>query len=115
MPFADGAGRVPSVRNVMYKVQTMSTTKTKPKSKIKKLPPRSAVKTADTWDLASLFPNDNAWEKAFTAWEKQIDGYEKSFADAARASRGSQCFWQRREQDPALGTEKFVLRPSIRW
>ncbi len=42
---------------------------------IKQLPPRSKVKTADTWDLASLFPNDDAWEKAFTAWEKRIAGY----------------------------------------
>ncbi len=42
---------------------------------IKQLPPRNKVKTADTWDLASLFPNDDAWEKAFTAWEKHIDGY----------------------------------------
>ena len=44
-------------------------------SSIKKLPPRSKVKTADAWDLASLFPNDDAWEKAFTAWEKRISGY----------------------------------------
>jgi oligoendopeptidase F len=55
----------------------MSTVKIKPKSKVKKLPLRSAVKTADTWDLASLFPSDDVWEKAFAAWEKQIGGYEK--------------------------------------
>jgi oligoendopeptidase F len=42
---------------------------------IKQLPPRSKVKTADTWDLSSLLPTDEAWEKAFTAWEKQIAGY----------------------------------------
>ena len=42
---------------------------------IKQLPPRSKVKTADTWDLSSLFPNDEAWEKAFAAWEKRIAGY----------------------------------------
>jgi oligoendopeptidase F len=35
------------------------------------------VKEADTWDLASLFPNDAGWEKAFSQWEKQIVGYEK--------------------------------------
>ena len=46
-------------------------------AKIKKLPPRSKVKTADTWDLSSLFPNDAAWEKAFKKWEKQIAGYER--------------------------------------
>ena len=55
----------------------MSTVKAKARPKVKKLPPRSAVKVADTWDLASLFPNDAAWEKAFAAWEKQIAGYEK--------------------------------------
>jgi oligoendopeptidase F len=55
----------------------MSTVKSPPKPKVKKLPPRSAVKEADTWDLSTLFPNDAAWEKAFTAWEKQIAGYEK--------------------------------------
>ena len=44
-------------------------------SSIKQLPLRSKVRTADTWDLASLFPDDDAWEKAFTAWEKRIGGY----------------------------------------
>jgi oligoendopeptidase F len=41
----------------------------------KQLLNRADVKTADTWDLSSLFPSDQAWEKAFTAWQKQIDGY----------------------------------------
>ena len=36
---------------------------------VKQLPPRSKVKTADTWDLSSLFPNDEAWEKAFGVGE----------------------------------------------
>ncbi|MBN1853887.1 MAG: oligoendopeptidase F [Pirellulales bacterium] len=44
-------------------------------SKQKTLPLRSQVKTANTWDLASLFPNDAAWEKAFRQWEKQIAKY----------------------------------------
>ncbi len=43
----------------------------------KQLPPRSKVKTSDTWDLASLFPNDDAWEEAFAHWEKQVDGYAR--------------------------------------
>jgi oligoendopeptidase F len=42
---------------------------------VKKLPPRNKVKTPDTWDLNSLFPDDDAWDKAFAAWEKQIAGY----------------------------------------
>ncbi|MHC4403724.1 MAG: oligoendopeptidase F [Planctomycetota bacterium] len=43
----------------------------------KKLPSRSQVKPADCWDLSSLFPSDEAWEKAFARWEKQIAGYEQ--------------------------------------
>jgi len=45
--------------------------------KTKKLPARKDVKTEDTWDLSSLFKNDEEWEKAFVAWEKQIRRYEK--------------------------------------
>ncbi len=44
---------------------------------LQQLPPRNKVKTADTWDLSSLFPNDDAWETAFGDWEKQIDGYAR--------------------------------------
>ena len=44
---------------------------------IKQLPPRSKVKKSDCWNLASLFPNDRAWETAFTKWEKRINGYAK--------------------------------------
>ena len=46
-------------------------------SKTKKLPTRKQVKLADTWDLASLYPNDDAWEAAFTKWEKQFPRYAK--------------------------------------
>ena len=46
-------------------------------TKIKKLPERSRVKTADTWDLSSLFPDDEAWERAFQKFKKRIDGYER--------------------------------------
>jgi oligoendopeptidase F len=42
---------------------------------MKQLVPRSKVKPSDTWDLASLFPNDAAWETAFTAWELRIGEY----------------------------------------
>jgi oligoendopeptidase F len=42
---------------------------------VKKLPARNEVNPADTWDLSSLYPNDEAWEKAFDAWQKQLDGY----------------------------------------
>ncbi|MCO6046501.1 oligoendopeptidase F [Aeoliella sp. ICT_H6.2] len=43
----------------------------------KKLPLRSKVKTADTWDLSTLFASDEEWETAFTKWQKQIQKYEK--------------------------------------
>jgi len=45
--------------------------------KVKQLPKRSQVKAADQWDLSSLFPDDAAWEAAFTKWDKRIAGYEK--------------------------------------
>jgi oligoendopeptidase F len=44
---------------------------------IKRVLPRSQVNAADTWDLARLFPHDDAWEKAFLAWEKRIAGYRR--------------------------------------
>lgn len=46
-------------------------------SKIVRLPKRSKVKPADTWDLSSLCANDEAWEKEFTRLEKLIAGFEK--------------------------------------
>ena len=44
-------------------------------SAVKKLPLRSEVEVSDTWDLSSLFPSDEAWEKSFATWKKQIAGY----------------------------------------
>lgn len=44
---------------------------------MKKLPARSQVRPEDTWDLSSLFKNDEKWEAAFVAWEKQVAHYEK--------------------------------------
>lgn len=43
----------------------------------KRLPLRTEVPVADTWDLASLFPHDDAWETAFVEWEKLIPGYDR--------------------------------------
>ncbi|MEX2186401.1 MAG: oligoendopeptidase F [Pirellulales bacterium] len=46
-------------------------------SKTKTLPRRDQVAAADTWDLASLFADDAAWETAFRKWERRIGGYNK--------------------------------------
>jgi oligoendopeptidase F len=56
------------------------------KTKSKTLAPRSKVKSADQWDLSSLFKSDGEWEKAFKKWESQIPGYAKfkgKLADSA--------------------------------
>jgi oligoendopeptidase F len=45
-------------------------------SKTQKLPPRSQVKPADSWDLSSLFDNDDQWEQEFRKWERTIPRYE---------------------------------------
>ncbi len=45
--------------------------------KTKQLPARGQVKTEDTWDLASLFADDTAWEKAFKRYERQVKNYDK--------------------------------------
>lgn len=44
--------------------------------KIKELPHRSAVTAEDTWDLASLFSSDEAWESAFNDWTGMLPQYE---------------------------------------
>ena len=46
-------------------------------NKVVRLPDRSEVKENDTWDLAALFPNDDAWEKALGEFESRIPDYEK--------------------------------------
>ncbi len=46
-------------------------------TKIQKLPARDEVDLADTWDLSSLFADDEAWEAAFRKWERRISGFER--------------------------------------
>jgi oligoendopeptidase F len=46
-------------------------------SKVKRIPDRSAIPVADTWDLSSLYPHDDAWETAFRKYESRIRGYER--------------------------------------
>jgi oligoendopeptidase F len=44
---------------------------------VRALPPRAKVKAEDCWDLASLFKDDAAWERAFGEWERQVPGYAR--------------------------------------
>lgn len=46
-------------------------------NKIIRLPKRSQVKAADTWDLSSLYTADAGWEADFGKYQKLIDGYAK--------------------------------------
>jgi oligoendopeptidase F len=60
-------------------------------SKVKKLPPRSAVKPSDCWDLSSLFKSDAQWETAFKKWEAGIPRYADfagSLGDSAKSLAG---------------------------
>jgi oligoendopeptidase F len=67
----------------------IASTKTAPK--VKRLPQRGQVKVADTWDLASLFADDAAWEAAFLEWEKLIPRYEKQRGKLADAKQLAAC------------------------
>lgn len=40
------------------------------------LPERSEVSESDTWDLAKLFADDDAWETAFKSFEEMIPGFQ---------------------------------------
>jgi oligoendopeptidase F len=51
------------------------------------LPKRQEVPVEHTWDLASLYPNDDAWRKAFGEWEKLTPGYEKFKGKLAESAR----------------------------
>lgn len=51
--------------------------KSSAKPKAKTLPAREKVKVNDTWDLDSLFKNDQEWEAAFEKWKKLIPKFEK--------------------------------------
>ena len=55
-------------------------------AKAQTLPPRSKVAVNDTWDLASLFSSDAAWEKAFKEFSAQIPGYKKFQGKLAKSA-----------------------------
>ncbi len=43
----------------------------------KRLPSRTKVKKEDTWDLSSLYADDEAWERDFRRFQQQAKGYAK--------------------------------------
>jgi oligoendopeptidase F len=45
--------------------------------KVLRLPKRSAVKPADTWDLSPLCTSDAQWEELFQKLDREIPGYER--------------------------------------
>lgn len=45
--------------------------------KVKQLPERHQIKQADTWDLSSLFSNDQAWEEAFQQYGERSADYDR--------------------------------------
>lgn len=79
---------------------------------VKRLPARSQVKEADTWDLSSLFASDDAWESAFKKWETQIATYEKfkgKLGDDAKTLLACLKFDTEFERDgERLGTYAFL-------
>jgi len=82
------------------------------KAKIKRLPLRSRVKTADTWDLSSLVKDDAAWEKAFAKWTKRISGYDQfrgTLAESAKSLAECLKFDLALEQEgERIGTYAFL-------
>jgi oligoendopeptidase F len=46
-------------------------------NQVRTLPARDTVKSADTWDLGSLFADDESWETAFKKFEKKIPKYDE--------------------------------------
>ena len=52
--------------------------------KVLRLPKRSDVKSADTWDLAPLCESDAQWEELFQKLDKQIAGFREIPRQAGR-------------------------------
>ncbi len=46
-------------------------------SKIKRLPARARVKTDDTWDLSSLYSDDESWQRDLKKLKRRLSGYKK--------------------------------------
>ena len=56
-----------------------------------KLPPRSDVKIADTWDLSPLYPDEKQWEADLKKLDKQSADYDKYRGQLASHSALASC------------------------
>ncbi|MBX3434728.1 MAG: oligoendopeptidase F [Pirellulales bacterium] len=76
------------------------------------LPARSAVKEADSWNLASLFPSDEAWETAFEKWKKQIPkfaAFRRTLADGPKQLAACLAFDEKFDREgERIGTYAFL-------
>lgn len=76
------------------------------------LPARSAVKEADSWNLASLFPSDEAWETAFEKWKKQIPkfaAFRGTLADGPKQLAACLAFDEKFDREgERIGTYAFL-------
>ena len=53
----------------------------------RKLPARSEVPRAHTWDLSPLYPNDAAWERAFAELQRKVKGFRKFKGTLGRSAK----------------------------
>lgn len=79
---------------------------------MKRLPARSQVKAADTWDLTSLFPDTATWEQLYDQLEGQIANFESYRGRLAQdAATLAECLRFDLDYDRAcdrLGTYAFL-------
>ncbi len=65
-------------------------------AEVKQLPSRADVAEADTWDLSSLFDNDEQWRAALDALEKRLDeftAFRGRLADSAEVLADCEAEW----------------------
>lgn len=56
-------------------------------AKVKRIPLRSEIDVADTWDLRPLYASDAAWQRAFRRIERRIPGFVRFRGKLGRSAR----------------------------
>jgi len=56
-------------------------------AKVKRLPSRKQVKPGDTWDLSSLYPSDDAWQRAFKKFERLVPKFEEHRGQLGKSAK----------------------------